>query len=153
MPTQKKSLSTQTNKDYAIFIQGLDLVGIGLTKCVSHIDRSAFFKLGQKQKTSMKVFTQEYHLRHMTENYFDAEGHFTLAISESQKSKPALIIDFVFLTHIHGQSPVSKQHAERFCNSELRLLLVPYARQFVSSLSSQMSIPPIVLPLTVRGSD
>ena len=41
---------------------------------------------------------------------------------------------------------------ERFVDSEFRLILVPYARQFVSSTTAQMGIPPLVIPLSIASS-
>ena len=32
---------------------------------------------------------------------------------------------------------------------KFRLILIPYARQFVSATTAQMSIPPLVIPLSV----
>jgi preprotein translocase subunit SecB len=150
MPIQKKLQSTQLDSAYAAFIRELDLVAVGLKSCSSQIDRVSFFKLGRGPKKSLKVFTQDYQLGTVGKNYFDAEGRFSVAITEAEKSKPALLIEFTYLAHVHCPEPVPKAMAERFCKSELRLVLVPYARQFVSTLTGQMSIPPVVLPLTVR---
>src|SRR5258708_29578400 len=102
MPTLKKSKNTQFDKEYAAFIGGLDLVAIGLKSCSSRLDRSAFFKLAQKSNKSEKTFTQEYRLGVLREEYFDAEGQFTVAIHGADKSSAPLSMEFIFEAHIHG---------------------------------------------------
>lgn len=159
MPTKKKLLpssqiSTQIatgkpERDYELFMQNLDVVGIGLTSCVCNIDRSAYFKL--KSKTFS--FHHEYQLVKITEEYFDSEGKFAVSLRGGKTSPPILFVECAFRSHIHGKKPILREHAERFTNSELRLVLVPYARQFVANLTSQMYIPTVTLPLAVRVND
>jgi hypothetical protein len=97
------------------------------------------------------MFSHEYTLTHLGEKTFDAEGHFELAITESEEKAPAVRMDCVFETHFHSKNPIRPDDAERFVGSELKLILVPHARQFFFALSGQMAIPPVVVPLTTRA--
>jgi cobalamin biosynthesis Co2+ chelatase CbiK len=154
MPTKKKLLPSATlttsdsdaEKDYEAFVQGLEVVGIGMTSCACAIDRGAYFKI----KERVQAFSHDYELVKVGENFLDAAGHYTVTVAGSKDAPPAIRVQCSFLTHIHGNKPVLREHAERFANSELKLILVPYARQLVSSMTSQMSISPVIIPLTKR---
>jgi hypothetical protein len=132
------------DSDYDAFVQELELVGLALKSCNCDLDRSAYFSLTKQ----VRAFSQKYRSTDLSERSFDAEGDFELSISESAEKVPAVKMECVFKVHIHAKEPLSPEYAERFIDNELRLILVPYARQLFFTLSGQMSIPPLVLPLT-----
>jgi hypothetical protein len=136
------------DKEYGEFVQGLDLVGLALKSCRCDLDRSAYFGLPE----NLTSFTHKYRLTLFTETTFDAEGNFELSVSESEDIAPPLRMECVFEVHFHGKAPLRREDVERFIGSELKLVLVPHARQFFFSLTGQMAIPPSVLPLTTRVS-
>jgi hypothetical protein len=151
MPTRKKLQNTQKDKSYEAFLQGLDLVSLGLKSCSSSLDRGAFFEIARKGKKMVKMLKDEYRLSRFEGEWFDAEGCFTLTVSETSIAIPWLKIDFVLDVHIHGKALMEKAYVERFTDSELGIILTPYARHFVTNITGQMAIPPVVLPLaTVR---
>ena len=150
MPTKKKQrpLSTHTDESYESFVRGLEIFALGLTSCSCQLDRKAYFEL----KKSIRVLNAQYRVIFIAKTYFDVEGSFSIAIAESPKAETIVSAKCVFDAHIHGDAPILPEHAERFANSELRLILMPYARQFFTGITGQMSIPPVVLPLTSRVS-
>jgi len=70
-----------------------------------------------------------------------------LAVAESQKAAPTLVIEALYETHFHCKAPTQREPAERFVASELRLIMWPYFRELVFDLCGKMSIPPITIPL------
>lgn len=149
--TPKKKIainSPEYDAAYDAFVQGLELVGLGLKSCRADLDRGSLFAL----EKPIKTFNHKYRVTEFSDKTFDAEGSFEVAMAESEEKVPAAKIECVFEVHFHGESPVYKEHVERFVGSELRLVLVPLARQFFFSLSGQMGIPPVVVPLTTRFS-
>ena len=152
MPTKKRPTPSDTlvidnaESEYEAFVQNLEVIGIGLASCECKIDRKAYFDI----KERVNSFSHEYELTKLGADFFDATGRFSVEVSQSKDSIPALTVQCSFQAHIHGKKPISQQHAERFTNSELKLVMVPFARQFVASVSSQMSIAPVILPLTKR---
>lgn len=157
MPSTRKnpraSISKNDGRDavYDKFIKGLTLAGIGLKSSMSRIDREEFFGvISQKGKKAFLVFTQEYNLANMDEGSFDSEGSFRLTVAKSEKAEPALIIECVFQAHMHSKNP-EPDLAERFSHSEMRFVMVPFARQFVAGVTAQMAIPPVIVPLTTRA--
>jgi hypothetical protein len=151
MTTKKKQQTAgplQYDTEYDSFVQGLQLVGLGMKSCRGDLDREALFA----SKETAKIFVHKYRLTDFSDKAFDAEGNFELAISESEEAAPAVKMECVFEVHFHGHGAILREHAERFVGSELRLILVPLARQFFFSLSGQMAIAPVVVPLTTRFS-
>jgi hypothetical protein len=154
MPAKKKPeplatlIEGDTEKAYEAFVQNLEVFTIGLVSCECKIDRKAFFDIKQR----IQSFSHEYELTKHGADYFDATGRFSVGVTDAKDSPPVLTVQCSFQAHIHGKGPISKQHAERFANSELKLVMVPFARQFVANISNQMAVPPVILPLTRRVS-
>ncbi len=90
-------------------------------------------------------FSEQYKPTEIGEGFFEAEGRFEITIADGERQ--ALKIECTFEVHMHAQKPVIPEMAKRFSESDLRFVLLPYARFFVSNMTGQMQIPPIVLPL------
>jgi hypothetical protein len=132
---------------YDAFVEGLDLIGLALKSCRCDLDRGAFFSIDEP----VKAFVHKYRLTELSGNSFDAEGYFELSISEAKDKAPAVKMECIYETHFHGEAPILRENAERFIESELKLVLLPHARQFFYSLGGQMSIQPIVVPLSTKS--
>lgn len=137
---------------YDEFIGGLRLISIGLKSCSASVDSHGLFKLLDERTGPMRIFRDSYKVMHVGRNFFEASGTFMVRVQESPESRPVVLVECEFEAHLHGPEPISKASVERFVDSEFRLLVVPYARQFVSAMSAQMSIPPLIIPLSVGSS-
>jgi preprotein translocase subunit SecB len=135
---------------YEDFIEGLTLVNIGLKSCAATLDRVGLYELYSDKKEPKRLFQGSYRVTKLAEAFFEAAGSFVVAFSEARESEPPLSVECEFEAHIHGIEPLSKVFVERFVASEFQLILVPYVRQFVSALTAQMCIPPVVLPLSPK---
>jgi preprotein translocase subunit SecB len=102
-----------------------------------------------KKDGPMRIFRHSYKSTQVGTNFFEASGAFVVSVQESEVSRPVLHVECEFEAHLHGPEPISKASVERFVDSEFALILVPYARQFVSATTAQMSVPPLVIPLSV----
>ncbi len=142
----------EDNSKYEQFLGGLRLISIGLKSCSASLDRQALFKLLDDKNGPMRIFRDSYKTTHLGTNFFEASGAFVVRVQESPESRPAVLVECEFEAHLHGPEPISKESVERFVDSDFRLLLVPYARQFVSATTAQMSIPPLMIPLSVGSS-
>jgi hypothetical protein len=136
------------DKDYGKFLEELELIGLGLKSCSTMLDRRGYWAAHKKGSKAVREFTQRYRLTHFEKDFLEAEGHFALTVSEGKAKAVALKLECVFDVHMHLGPSARKDLAERFTLSELRLVLVPYARLFVSSMTAQMQIPPIIIPLS-----
>ncbi len=147
--TKQKSKAAPSYED---FLHGLQLIDLSLKSCSAFVDSGGLFGMLSKDKSPVRAFRNEYKLTKIGQKYFEAEGQFTVTESANPDSAPPLKMEFVFEVHMHATASVWKEGAERFVESELRLLLIPHARQFVLNMCGQMGIPPVVLPLAVGGS-
>jgi Preprotein translocase subunit SecB len=145
----RESNLPEGDNDYEQFLGGLSLISVGLKSCSATLDREDLFKLLDGKEVPMRTFNDSYKITQIGANVFEASGAFRAHVQESPQSKPVVVVECEFEAHLHGADPISKACVERFVNSEFRLILIPFARQFVSATTAQMSIPPLVIPLSV----
>ena len=138
----------ESNNEYEQFLRGLSLIWMGLKSSSSALDREGMFKL-MSSENDQRIFRDSYKTTDIGKKYFEASGSFTVTVQESDDSKPVLTVQCEFEAHFHGPEPISQTFVDRFVNSEFQLILIPYARQFVSSLTAQMSMPPLIIPLSI----
>lgn len=150
-PKTKKNTPPVADNDYLLFLSSLRLVGLGLKSSSTSINRTLFFELLEAEQPNkpLRSLSEAYKATNVGKDFFDAEGLYSISIADGEKV--ALRIECAFSVHMHAPSPVDAEMAERFSKSDLRFVLLPFARQFVSSISSQMEIPPLVLPLAAAG--
>jgi preprotein translocase subunit SecB len=131
-------------------VRGLELFVVALNGSTCQIKRTAFFEALQdrKKKLSQNLDT-EFTAADIGSNHFDGVGRFNIAIS-SAESEPLVSISCTFEAHIHASSPFPKEFVERFAQSELRLVLTPYARSFIADATARMAIPPVTIPFSAR---
>ena len=146
---KRKNIQTSQLSDssYEDFLKSVKPIGLGLVDSSSRLDRSAYARLMSQKNRPGRTISTEYKLVAADAGYFDATAKFSLVVVEEKKSNPALLIECVYEAHFHCKSPVARDLAERFTLSELRLLMWPYFRAFVSDLCGKMSISPITIPL------
>jgi preprotein translocase subunit SecB len=143
----------ENDHKYEEFLEGLNLVHMGLKSCAASLEREGFYELfSEKKEGPRRTISDTYKVTKLGKNFFEASGRVVVTVTGSRDAKPVISVECEFEAHIHGAAPIPKDFAERFVNSEFQLILVPYARQFVSSLTAQMSIPPLILPLSTKFS-
>lgn len=140
------------DSEYERFLNSVRPVGIGLAESVSRLDRGQYAHLMRQKGRPRRIISTEYKLTDADAGYFDASGKLSLAVTDSTKAAPALLIECTYETHFHCKPPASKELAERFTASELRLVLWPFFREVVLDLCGKMGIPPITIPLAT-GAD
>jgi hypothetical protein len=146
---EKKSSHTKLEPDgYGDFLRGTKLVGLALASCSASLDRGIYIELIEKKKSARNI-SAEYKLEDVQKDFFDVAAKFTLVMQDKAEGRKALTIECSFAGHFHcGASAVPREFANRFTQSELRLILWPYFREFVSNITAKMAIPPILIPLS-----
>jgi preprotein translocase subunit SecB len=143
-----EATSQLSEANYEGFLKSVKPIGLGLVENSSRLDRRRYSQLmGQRNRPGRTIST-EYKLVKAGTGYFDTSAKFLLVVVEEKKDNPALLIQCVYEAHFHCNESFAKDFAERFASSELRLLIWPYFRAFVSDLCGKMSIPPILIPLS-----
>jgi preprotein translocase subunit SecB len=140
---EKKSAPTT---DYQAFIASLELYTIGLKESSCKIDRDEYWKKDEEHLNSYKLTSK---LSSIEQKHFDVRSTFTLEITD-EKSKTALVrVVATFDLHFHA-SPITREFVEQFCDSEIRLIVMPFFREFVADVTARMHIPPVILPLATK---
>lgn len=137
------------DKNYEQFLRGLRLISVGLKGCSATLERESLYRLLDSNDGPLRTFDDSYKATKIGSSFFEGSGAFTVHVKESANSKPVVVVECEFEAHLHGAEPISKACVERFVDSEFRLILIPFARQFISATTAQMSIPPLVIPLSV----
>lgn len=141
------------DSSYEAFITTIRPISMDLTSCSADLDRELYWKLRENKprKSHRQMFTR-YRVNRVASNYFDVDGAFRIEITEPDTSERVLRIECSFLSHLHAEKPVNQEFAERFADSEFRIVIWPYFRQFVTDTTARMGIPPIVIPVSIgRG--
>ena len=132
---------------YPEFLASLDLISISLIGSSFSGDRREYLR-NMEHQLSVSWRSEAVDRR---EDFFDVRVDVAVRVS-APKSKDAFFqLTAGYVLHIHASPPIDAAHVARFADSEIRLLVWPYVREYVSSISGRMHVPPIVLPIT--GSD
>ncbi len=152
MPANKKikkatasSRPTTNDKDYADFLSRLELIGLGLKSSSATLNREVFWKVARQSDAPTRQLVESYEPSAIGKNWFEVEGRYEVTVADGDAI--ALEIKCAFELHLHAPAPINRALVRRFANDDLRFMLLPYARHFISDITGEMNIPPIVLPL------
>lgn len=131
-------------------MRGLELFVVALNDSTCRINRTAFFEALQNRKKKLtQNLDAEFSATDIESNHFDGVGRFNITISNAE-SESLVSISCTFEAHVHASTPFPKEFVERFAQSELRLVLTPYARSFIADSTARMAIPPVTIPFSTR---
>ena len=142
--TEKRS---NTAADYKAFIASLQLYTIGLAESSCEINREAYWEEGQEQSISYKLTSKPLQSDH---GHFDVRSALTLNVSREKSKPPVIRVAVAFDLHFHAES-LTKEFVEKFCESEIQLIVWPYFREYVTNITARMHIPPVILPLSNKS--
>jgi len=135
---------TASPPDYAAFIAALRLYNIGLKESSCSLDRDEYWKTDAEKKLDYKLTSKS---NGQDKKHFDAESTLSLTLCGERPNSPVLRLSATFDLHFHGES-ITKEFVQQFCGSEIRLIVWPYFREFVTNMTARMHIPPVILPLS-----
>lgn len=115
------------------------------------INRQAFSQVSSAIVNALDV---HYELGTVADDSFEITARLTITSREqgNEVNRPVVLqIECTFgaLFEVPG-SGFPKEYAQRFTSSEARLIVWPYFREFISSMSLRMGLPPLVMPLAFR---
>jgi hypothetical protein len=144
-----KTTSLVSDNEYAAFVAGLKLIGLGLKSSATTLDRRLLWELTGKESGTAGRLIESYKATEIGKGFFEAEGQYDFTVAKDDAI--GLKLSCVFEVHMHSKTPVEGAMAERFTKTDLRFILLPYARHFVTDMTGQMQIPPVVLPLAAAA--
>lgn len=145
----KKTSPTSRDQAYASFLKGIRLLGFGMLESHTRQNRAEYVELQEKNRLTRKIST-EYHTMEIEKEFFNASAKLSLTMEDKRApASPAVVVECTYVAHFHCDGcQITTELAERFTESELRLVVWPYFRQFVNDATSRMAIEPIVIPFS-----
>lgn len=143
---RSKNLEKPSKQTYEDFLRSVRLFAVGLRDCRSNLDRGDYYRIAQGRDGLTRI-NAEYKLTQRGKGHFDASGTCSVTIEDQKKKKEVLSIACSLEAHYHAEFEHESDYPERFVNREMRLILWPYFREFISNLTARMAIRPVVLPL------
>jgi preprotein translocase subunit SecB len=142
MKTKKAKATEQLS--YPSFLRSLELFSISLSDSNFHGDRIQYFE-SSKHELDVDWRTE---LADQWEESFDVRAIVTIRISAPKTKKDLFALTATYVLHVHAPSPLDPQHLKRFTDSEVRLIIWPYVREYATSFFGRMHVPPAILPVT-----
>lgn len=128
---------------YPEFLRSLELVTIALTKCSLSIDRPAF-----AQAEGIVLSAElDCEAEIVDVDAFEITASLTVDLTEKESNSVVGSIQATYQLHFHTKG-AKKATINAFAKSDVRLMVWPYFRELITSLSSRMLIPPIILPIS-----
>ncbi|MFZ0137842.1 MAG: hypothetical protein WAK89_12325 [Candidatus Sulfotelmatobacter sp.] len=129
--------------DYPSFLRSLDLFSISLTDSSFHGDRDEYFE-HSKHELSVEWNTK---VAAQWKESFDVRVDVKIGISAPTAKGDFFALTASYLLHVHAPAPLDDEHVKRFADSEVRLIVWPYAREYATSVFGRMHVPPAILPV------
>jgi preprotein translocase subunit SecB len=148
VPAKKSSL-TNRDRQYALFLKGIKLLGFGMQESRTTQDRAAYVVLFEKNRLARRIST-EYHTMEVEKTHFNASAKLSLTMADKRDPvSPVIVVECTYVAHFHCEGcEIGRDMAERFTQSELRFVVWPYFRQFVNDATARMAIQPILIPFS-----
>src|SRR3954470_19931770 len=129
--------------DYAKFLKSLDLKLISLVESDFRIDRARYFA---EKNTELSV-EWDSKLARSKPGFFECEASLDVSLKSPKSKLPSFALRATFLLHVHAKGHVKPEFLNDFSNSEVRLVVWPYFREYLSSICGRMHVPPLFIPL------
>ncbi len=144
---KQKPTPITADSDYTLFLKTIEPIIISLVDSRFRVDREQYFN-EESKRLSIAWRCVPSKVKH---DCFDAYATLIVKLGSTKaRSKPSVEINATFEMHFHGAKPINRAFVDRFADSEVRIVIWPYFREYVSNISARMHIPPIVLPFGTR---
>lgn len=147
MPRSKRQPSQSSASGYIDFVKALRLNNVSLESGSFDIEHRAFARKHEESENPTAEIGGRQSIAELEHSSFSVRGEYKVAI-KGPRGKDFVRIDCAFIASFSLEEEFQEDHARRFAGNEVRLILWPYLRQFISDVTMRMSIPPLVLPLT-----
>ena len=129
--------------DYKQFLRALEVVGITLIDSQFHIDRSRYFD-EEDELISVRFMCDVLTVK---PGHFEVLAKMVLKSAKAKAKRGSLALQADYSLHFHTETAVNNKFVQRFAESEARLFVWPYFREYVTSMCGRAQVPPITLPL------
>jgi preprotein translocase subunit SecB len=151
MPKRKtKRTPTRTaiaEDGYTGFLRSVELFGIAVIDSEFQVDRDKYF---EEEDKSLSVLWK-CQPTEVGDDYFEADARLSVKLRAGKEANPLLKLDATFRLHMHAPKPLNREFIDRFADSEVKIIIWPYFREYVTSVCGRMHIPQITLPFAATG--
>lgn len=144
--TIRKEKNAQKLSGYTEFLKSMELSLIALTDTNAKVDRDKYL---DEQNHAISMEWSSKPLK-SGRDHFDVRAELKVKVSKPKVKTPFLELEAAYTLHVHCAKGFPAELVERFCNAEVRLMVWPYFREYVTSMCGRMHIPPVFLPLAAR---
>ncbi len=141
MPT-----SLQIDTRYAEFLEAVELFSIAIVHSSFRIRRDEYLEQEETENQAILRCVPT----NITENSFDLRATLSLRVLAGKRILIRLIASYDL--HMHSKN-VTADQVRQFAANEVRLVVWPFFREFVTNTTARMHIPPIILPIKGDRSD
>lgn len=143
----QKSKTSKSLADYTEFLKSMEPLVIALSETTVKGDRNKYLQ------APSHAITMNWRSRSVKSapGRFDVFADLTLNVSKPKSQAHFLELTVTYYLHIHCLKNFPSEYVDRFCNSEVRLIVWPYFREYVTNVCGRMHIPPVFLPLATLG--
>ena len=156
MPKKKvTSLSTEAKPGnesklrYEDFLRSVKLYSLWMEECASKLDREKYWKYFPDDQGLTREISALYKTVEVEDDHFNVVAEYELTVKSSKEKKNLLEIKCTFSAHFHASADCNSVMADRFANSEAKIILWPYFRSLVADLVGKLQVPPITIPLVL----
>jgi preprotein translocase subunit SecB len=150
MPKRLSTSATKKGSNYESFLRSVKLYSLGLEELSAKLDRERYWKYFSENNGLTREIGATYKAINIDDDHFDVIADFQLRVtSEKEKNKVILEISCTYSVHFHASSDCNADTAQRFANSEAKIIVWPYLRSIVSDTTGRMYIPPLTIPLAL----
>jgi hypothetical protein len=144
MTPRKKTLARTSTMNYTDFLRSIQPIWISLVETSFAGDRAQYFEHKEHElSVSWNAEPVEFGAE-----FFEVKAQAVIRLSPTKSRESFFSLSATYHLHIHASAPLNRDHVKRFVGGELRLLVWPYVREYTSSVSGRMHVPPVLLPLT-----
>jgi Preprotein translocase subunit SecB len=135
---------------YEDFLQTLKLRILSLDAIAARIDREAYWRGGRDKGSLVREINATYQVANHEDLHFDVVADYRLDIFNKSR-KSALSVQSKYSAHFHFGFDVSPEMADRFAQTDAKVVIWPYFRQLVSDTTARMHVPPLLIPLALES--
>jgi preprotein translocase subunit SecB len=139
-----KKLHRGEQSSYTSFLRSIEPFFISLTDSSFHGDREQYFE-HQKHELDVDWKTE---VTKQWEESFDVRANVKIRMFAPASKRDFFTLTASYLLHVHAPAPLDPQYVKKFTESEVRLIIWPYVREYATSVFGRMHVPPAILPVT-----
>lgn len=146
---KKKSDDELNSTTYELFLRSVRLYSLGLDSISASLDRDAYWDNMREADSILREISASYTAKDIEGDHFNVVAEYKLTVRRKGDQDSALFINCQYSAHFHADGECDEIMADRFANSEAKIIMWPYFRNLVSETSGRLHIPPITIPLTL----